>query len=677
MDQKKGQKMKARSILLIVALATLALIGLSQLREVTDDIKFPAKYFINLTSDQPQTNSTAIHQLLRENSNKSQQNLFRTYLNDQGNERNFAFLSTSKNKQKFETNLKELANVSFAGSYYSDKPFTEGSLQSLKRYGVRVEMVELQWYLVGPALWTEGIRAVGLWSLVLSIFFAYFSLLYLYRKNSYVARFMGVSAKFSVNNWLIDSVVIMLTSVSLFLLFWLITKNTLFSMASLSFLSVLVVNALLLLFLILLGNLLFHHLTKYGNILTILKGMNAPALINVIWFTGIIATLLVIPFILNKINDEQAILKEQLQGLEPWQQLESYRTLTVTLQSNVQVNNGQIDVSGELEFGKTFMSYFSEHDYIFAQKSAAILPQNLPEEQKKEILANYAKDNIDPKITKRVIYMNEQAYQINAQLQKENIKKKTLQAPATIYLPAKYKLDSDSVINATYMEFFQDSEIKRTDFEVVVVPNGRKTFLFDYHGAELYQYNNSRTQYGQDEIVVILNMNTALSTPSALTMYGNITDGLFSAKALARLSSNITLTKNISEVISPYKSIKLKINRLKDRINSAKLAVIVLILVQFILVLQFFTGLLKQHLKEISVKRLLGINLNKVLLKTFSNYLFFLLLTFLIAFIITNDVSIKYLVFVGSSLEIGAIFFILKRTVAKRTSDFLKGDIEI
>ncbi|HCN86796.1 MAG TPA: hypothetical protein DIT14_08015, partial [Enterococcus faecalis] len=237
--------------------------------------------------------------------------------------------------------------------------------------------------------------------------------------------------------------------------------------------------------------------------------------------------------------------------------------------------------------------------------------------------------------------------------------------------------DIESVKNATYMEFFRDSDIKRSEFKIVFVPNGRKTFLFDYQGAELTRFDKSRTQYNLDEIIVVLNMETVLAIPSAVSTYNNITNGLFSANALARLTADTSLTKNIADVISPYKSIQLKMNRLVDRINSAKLAVGVLVMVQFMLLLQFFTGMLKQHLKEISIKRLLGINLNQVLLMTFSYYLVLLLLTFIVAFLITNQALIKYLLLLGSIVEIVLVFFILKRIISKRTSDFLKGDFEI
>lgn len=94
------------------------------------------------------------------------------------------------------------------------------------------------------------------------------------------------------------------------------------------------------------------------------------------------------------------------------------------------------------------------------------------------------------------------------------------------------------------------------------------------------------------------------------------------------------------------------------------------------LLLQFFSGMLKQYLKEISIKRLLGINMNQVLLMTFKYYLYLLSITFFVSFIITTNALLKYLILLGNIIEIGLVFIILKNIVSKRTSDFLKGDFE-
>ena len=43
-----------------------------------------------------------------------------------------------------------------------------------------------------------------------------------------------------------------------------------------------------------------------------------------------------IPLILNKLTNEQAILTQHIQGLKPWQQLKDYRTLLVEFPSDQQ-----------------------------------------------------------------------------------------------------------------------------------------------------------------------------------------------------------------------------------------------------------------------------------------------------------------------------------------------------
>ena len=143
--------------------------------------------------------------------------------------------------------------------------------------------MELQWYLAGPALWSDGIRAVGLWSLTLALFLLIFRFS-TYTVKTYVARFMGKGAIFAWKSWLTDCLTIIVSSVSLFGVFLLITQNNWLSMSALSLLSILLTNAIFLLLLITLGDVLFYQLTKYGNILAILKGKNMPILVNIIWF---------------------------------------------------------------------------------------------------------------------------------------------------------------------------------------------------------------------------------------------------------------------------------------------------------------------------------------------------------------------------------------------------------
>ena len=64
---------------------------------------------------------------------------------------------------------------------------------TVKNKGVQPQSMELQWYLAGPALWSDGIRAVGLWSLTLALFLLIFRFS-TYTVKTYVARFMGKGA---------------------------------------------------------------------------------------------------------------------------------------------------------------------------------------------------------------------------------------------------------------------------------------------------------------------------------------------------------------------------------------------------------------------------------------------------------------------------------------------------
>lgn len=339
--------------------------------------------------------------------------------------------------------------------------------------------------------------------------------------------------------------------------------------------------------------------------------------------------------------------------------------------------NNQIDVSGDLEFGKQFMSYFNHDEYIFTQKSGVYVPELLPEETKIELEQQYAKDNIDPKIMENVIYMNKNTYYLSNKIFKNKYQEIATTVPATILVPAKYEKQLESVINATYMEFFQYSSIKRESFEKIVVPNGDKTFLFDYNGADLYGFDDSRVQTATDEIVVVLNMDSVLSTDSAVTTYSNLMKGLFLVDGISKLSKNPEITQNINEIINPYSSIKLKINRLETRIKSAIFSLFSLMIIQIYVVNQFFLNIARQKIRTISIKRILGLNLNGLILKAFIWYLVIIGIALTSSFILTINQQVKGWFLLINILEIVLTLFLVKYIIRKNAMNVLKGDFEL
>lgn len=109
--------------------------------------------------------------------------------------------------------------------------------------------------------------------------------------------------------------------------------------------------------------------------------------------------------------------------------------------------------------------------------------------------------------------MNKHAYELSNKVFDTKGIKESQDAPATIYIPNQYATNIDSVVNATYMEFFQESNVSRESFETIVIPDGLQTFLFDYRGVDLTKFKQGRMQSTKDEIVVVLNMNDVLAAP--------------------------------------------------------------------------------------------------------------------------------------------------------------------
>jgi len=655
-------------------------IGISQVLEISDDIQFPARYGIRLSkidSSNSNISSNQVYNLLSKSSTTDNQNIFRKYIDKNGDEIGFCF---SKEKDsKYSNDIRELKDSSFQAMYYSDKQLSNKTVDTLKEMGITVTSIEIQWYLAGISFWSSGIRAIGLWGLIFSVSLAYFSILNLYKKENYVIRFLGKLRIFHIQQLLIDWFTILVISIILYFSYFFIFKHPFSSIGSLAYFSILGSNFVLFATLIGIIRFIYNLLIRHGNILTALRGKNNPLVLNTIWFIGIIGTLLLMPIILNQITQNQTILRQQVDNLKPWSQLDSYRLASINMPSFMNENNSnnQIDVSGDLEFGKKFMSYFNSDEYIFTEKSGVYIPDFLPNETKKELEQQYAEDNIDPKIMKNVIYMNTNAYFLSNKFFENKYQEINPTIPATIIIPTKYKKQIDSVINATYMEFFQHSEIKRNFFKTIVVPNDEKTFLFDYNGADLFGFDDSRVQTAENEIVVVLNMESVLSTDSAVTTYSNLMKGLFLVDGISKLAKDSEINQNINEIINPYKSIKLKINRLEMRIKSAVFSLFSLIIIQIYVINQFFLNMARQKVRTITIKRLLGKNLNLLILKSFKWYLSIIVITLIISFIFTINPQIKVWLLLLNLLEISLTLLLVKHITRKNTINVLKGDFEL
>lgn len=675
--------MKIRILMLFIVTIIFGILGISQVREVSDDIQFPARYEISLSAIDDSANninSSQVYELLVKSSKENKQKIFKSYINKKGEQLGFAFFKEKKNKGLYSNDIDELKDSSFQQAlYYSDKPFTNEQIDALKKMGIKVTSYELPWHLVAIAFWTVGIRAISLWCLIFSILLAYFSLLNLHKRENYVIRFLGKSRKYQRKDILMDEGVILLTSIFLYFSYVFILKIPFDSIGSLSYLSVLMSNLVIFSLLIWVIRTMYRFFIRYGNILTALRGKNNPLLVNIVWFIGLIGTLLILPILLNQISQNIDVLSQQVDNLTPWEQLNNYRLASVTLPSDMDENNynNEIDVSQDLVIAKKFMGYFDQDEYIFAQKSAVTISESLPNEMKMDLEQQYTQDHIDYKIMKHVIYMNKNAYDLSIQMFKNKSQKIDTNTPATIIVPTKYESQVESVTNATYMEFFQWSTIEKAAFKKIIVPDGEKTFLFDYKGAELYGFDASRTQSAMDEIVVVLNMDAVLSTDSAVTAYSNLMNGLFKVEGVSELAKNPEINQYINEIIHPYKSIKLKINRLETRIQGAIFSLISLILIQMYIVNQFFSSIAKQNIRTITIKRILGFNLNGLILKTFIWYLLIIGIVLGISFILTTNQQVRGWFLLLNLAEIIATLFLVRYIVQKNTITVLKGDFEL
>lgn len=673
--------MRIRRIMLCLTTIILGIIGLSQVEEIFEDIQFPARYGVRLTyrdGEIQNINSDDVYRVIKEGSKENKQQIFRKYIDDNGEEAKFSFSNEKKVLDEYSTDISVLKEVSFQAMYYSDKPITNKMIKNLNQMNIEVKTSEINWFLSGFAFWTSGIQAIGLWCLMFTMFFGYFSILNFYKKESYIYRFLGISTNKSINHLVRDVSITLVSSLSLLLVYIGISGNPLDSLGTLAYVSILGTNEFILVTLVIFAIIIYNISIKYGNILVSLRGKTKNFIINMIWFLGILGTISILPIILNQIDNNQDILKEQVNNLEPWEQLKDYKTVAINFPgiSSIGSNNSRMNISEDLKFGKRFMSYFNKDDYIFTQKSHVVIPDKVSENTKEEISEQYEMDGIDYKIAENVIYMNKKAYILSCDLLKE--RSVVLENyPAFIILPEKYLSGIDSVVNATYMEFFQNSDITREMFGKKIISDGIKTFLFDYKGADLYGFDKSRKQSSYDKIIVILDMDKVLSTDAAITTYFNLNKALFSNEGIKKLSKDEEINKNLNGITNPYKAIKLKTNKLKKRIKGAIVSLLSLMCIQAFVLIQFFLNIARQNIRKISTMRILGFNLNGLILKVFSLYLVIIGWALIISYIFIINEYVREVLLLFNVFEISCILILMRNIIKNKTIRVLKGDNEI
>ncbi|UNW40107.1 hypothetical protein [Weissella cibaria] len=361
--------------------------------------------------------------------------------------------------------------------------------------------------------------------------------------------------------------------------------------------------------------------------------------------------------------------------MKPWQKLRAYKAVNVTLPSIEDSNNGEIDARADTKVARRFMDHFKDDEYIFSQDSTAKVPNMVSQEQAQFMTSQLKREGIDSDVSKRIRYMNLNALKLSGH---RNLAGKVAnKKPATVFLPEKFKDHKKSVLNAIYLEYYQNSGIKKSDFEVHIVKNNEKTFLFDYRGAELYVYDHSRLQTDTNRILVVINMAYAFNSLGKDATYSNVLNGLFKQPGLKKVAVDSSINGQVEDITSPYLSIQMQANRLQKRIVAAYVSMATLVMMQLFAIFQFLMNIARKKAYTMGVKRLLGYNIDYVILREFGGYILTIFAGLVVAWFMTSSMVLKNVVLGLNVMAIVIIIGYVRFYVKKASVNVLKGDFEL
>lgn len=665
--------MKIKKWLVASGILIFGLIGVTQVMESAQDIPFPVRYTTRISTD-TSLNSSAVYKVLKDGSDKFDVTLYRTFIDENGEERKFSFGTDADHVAEFHE-LTALKDTSYKGMYYSASKLPGELIDKLQQIGVQVTSTELPWYIIGSQMWANGILAVVTWSMVLTFLVSYFASLNLYRKHWLVGRMLGGVKKTLAKSVASDLFIMAVVSIVLWGVYVLFNQVALSSLSSYALLATLGLNLVILMSFVVLINVVFFIIIKHDNLAKALKKTDSNMKQNLVWMAGILASLAALTLLMNQTVLNQKNLQQQLDSLKPWQKLSAYKAVNVTLPSIEDSNNGEIDARADTKVARRFMDHFKDDEYIFSQDSTAKVPNMVSQEQAQFMTSQLKRDGIDSDVSKRIRYMNLNALKLSGH---RNLAGKVAnKKPATVFLPEKFKDHKKSVLNAIYLEYYQNSGIKKSDFEVHIVKNNEKTFLFDYRGAELYVYDHSRLQTDTNRILVVINMAYAFNSLGKDATYSNVLNGLFKQPGLKKVAVDSSINGQVEDITSPYLSIQMQANRLQKRIVAAYVSMSTLVIMQLFAIFQFLMNIARKKAYTMGVKRLLGYNIVYVILREFGGYILTIFAGLVVAWFMTSSMVLKNVVLGLNVMAIVIIIGYVRFYVKKASVNVLKGDFEL
>lgn len=667
--------MKWRLTVLSLFVLLISFLSLGAVKEFGNDIPYPAQSAFSLTNSS-QIASNQVFDKVQAIADKHHLTIYRPFLDDSGKSSTFVFGEVQDKHQGYVTDRAVLETKSVNGMYYSSKGLPAELETEMQQLGVSYSGADLPWYLVPVNFLFMNLRSLAIWTLFFVFAVLFFAVKMLYIKKAMVQRSLGLFDRdFKRSLWL-DATILLGAGIFSWLIF-VLWQGSLSNVYVKTFSILLFINLAILIFLSLLVNVLFALNLRLMSAVTVLKNKKSNPLVLYIWLFGILLSCFIFGITVSESVKTISKSAQEIAVLGNWKVAQDYNIITWFENTAAHTDeHHQLDADFMKENSakqRTFIQSFGADNWLYSE-SSSLSPERVeyaPQEFKQELTDN----GVDTKLAEKLFYVNTGLVDKNKELNSQNqYGQPNTDGVGVLYIPSSQMVNIEGIRKLVDYEYFQYSSFKAEDFEIVEVPDGQKTFLFNHKGErdELFA-----KQEVIDAVLVQINFQNLPEDAAFDGKYDVFAvNGIFKQDLIKEKIDQAGLT-NFSSMTNVSEQLLLARETIISQLTGTVIALAMLVLAQFFIIYEYISTRMKQKAKKISLQSLLGTNSGMEIFQSLLPLILGIFFVSLLTILMRGDFVVTILVGCLYIIEIAAMCGFAFLQVKKHRVQIIKGDFEI
>lgn len=669
------QIMKWKFSVYIFIVLILSFLAVGEIKEIGQDIKYPARAGINLTNFEGTVSKEKIFEQIEKIARNENMTIFKPIWQENGQEKVYVFGidKLGLGRKKYVKDQKFLMDEPVTGMYYLSEKLNTRLERSLTNLGFQCKGGNIPWQLTIFDFFFGNIRSLSIWTLFVVFAILLFAVKMLYVKKAMVQRSLGIFARKMVLEICSDLLCLTISGIVSIGIINL-TQNGISGVFAVTFSLLMLFLGLALLLVTLITNALFALNIQLMKVSQVLKNKSGQSFVLWIWLFGIVLSLFIFGVTVNGSLLGIRTLSAQSKVMRHWKVASDFVTLTFSdsMQEHINANTQQIDSAYMQENAlknSQFLQSFKADEVLYSLQSKLDKTMLSPE------FLNRIEGELNLDLASKIRYVNQEVIRRNKKLYPRNHYGNQEQSAITIYIPEKYQKDIEAIQKIIGFEWLQYTTFDENFMSITKVPNGQKTFLFNQTDTPTELIPQ---QEKTDEILVSLDFKQLFQDKTFLLQADQIVLSAFfkQDKVKQKLVSS-ELSKNFSSMTLVSKNMLEKRARLLSQLQGTVMALVALMLAQLFVLYQYVVTLIQKNVRQISVRSLLGGKVLPFLIRIFSPFFIGTALITCLGYRQFHHLSLFLSLSAFYSVEFILIASIVLIKMKKKRVQIMKGDFEI